>query len=134
MQAIAQDPRCAIVLEAPHRIAALFAVLGNLGERVVTIGREISKQFEEIASMPASQAAAWLVEKPKRSQGEFALLIHPLPSTQSSNEAETSRILALLLDELPVKTAAKLTAEITGQARNPLYELALRIKGDLPTP
>jgi len=40
------------------------------------------------------------------------------------------RVLRLLLAELPLKTAVKLSAEITGQARNTLYELALRLKKD----
>jgi 16S rRNA (cytidine1402-2'-O)-methyltransferase len=30
---------------------------------------------------------------------------------------------------LPLKTAVKLTADITGEPRNALYELALSIKG-----
>ena len=36
------------------------------------------------------------------------------------------RVLALLLSELPVKTAVKLAAEISGAPRNRLYELALQ--------
>jgi 16S rRNA (cytidine1402-2'-O)-methyltransferase len=37
-------------------------------------------------------------------------------------------VLELLLKELPVKTAVKLAAEITGGSRNELYDAALRIK------
>jgi 16S rRNA (cytidine1402-2'-O)-methyltransferase len=37
-------------------------------------------------------------------------------------------VLAILLQELPVKSAVKLAAEITGAARNELYEAALKIK------
>jgi 16S rRNA (cytidine1402-2'-O)-methyltransferase len=38
------------------------------------------------------------------------------------------RVLALLLAELPVKSAVKLAAEITGESRNELYDSALRMK------
>jgi peptide/nickel transport system permease protein len=38
-------------------------------------------------------------------------------------------LLDLLLAELPVKTAVRLCAEITGQPRNPLYEAALARRG-----
>jgi 16S rRNA (cytidine1402-2'-O)-methyltransferase len=37
-------------------------------------------------------------------------------------------MLDLLLAELPVKTAVKLAAEISGAPRNALYELALQKK------
>jgi 16S rRNA (cytidine1402-2'-O)-methyltransferase len=36
--------------------------------------------------------------------------------------------LQLLLAELPTKTAVKLAADITGEPRNALYELALSLK------
>jgi 16S rRNA (cytidine1402-2'-O)-methyltransferase len=42
--------------------------------------------------------------------------------------AEGERVLRLLLAELPVKTAVKLAAEITGAPRNTLYDMALRIR------
>jgi len=38
---------------------------------------------------------------------------------------ESQRILALLLQELPVKQAAALTAKITGAKKNRLYQRAL---------
>jgi len=40
--------------------------------------------------------------------------------------------LELLLTHLPVKTAVKLAADITGEPRNTLYELALSIKKSSP--
>ncbi|HAJ72752.1 MAG TPA: rRNA (cytidine-2'-O-)-methyltransferase, partial [Methylophilaceae bacterium] len=36
----------------------------------------------------------------------------------------------LLLAELPLKQAVKLAVEITGQKKNELYELALKLKDD----
>jgi len=43
-------------------------------------------------------------------------------------KGEGLRILQLLLPELPLKTAVKLTAEITGESKNQLYDQALNLK------
>ena len=41
---------------------------------------------------------------------------------------QDDRVLRLLLAELPLKTAVKLAADISGEARNALYERALALK------
>ncbi|BDR11638.1 ribosomal RNA small subunit methyltransferase I [Comamonas testosteroni] len=126
VQKLADQPRCTVLLEAPHRIIELAQALAMLGERRVTLAREITKQFEDIASMPASELAAWLQASPQRVKGEFAIVLHPVTVQQESGEAE--RVLKLLLAELPTKTAVKLAAEITGASRNTLYDRALELK------
>lgn len=124
---LAQDPRTLIVLEAPHRIADLAKALASLGDRLVTMGRELTKQFEDIATMPASELPGWLAQDTNRSRGEFAVLLHP-QVVQSNGNADAERVLALLLAELPTKTAVKLAADITGAPRNALYDTALAMK------
>ncbi len=124
------EPRAVILLEAPHRIEALAGALAALGERPLTMGRELTKQFEQIATMPAKQFADWLAQDKHRSSGEFALALHPQAASEST-AGEGEIILKLLLPELPTKTAVKLAAEISGEPRNALYELALQLKGTL---
>ncbi len=41
---------------------------------------------------------------------------------------EAERVLRLLLEDLPLKQAVKLAAEITAVKKNLLYEFALKIK------
>ena len=126
VQALAAEARSVVLLEAPHRIEALASALAVLGERKVTIGRELTKQFEEIATFRAQDFSAWLNEQPNRSRGEFVLVLHPGPvAEQPGNEL---RVLNLLLAELPLKTAVKLAADITGASRNTLYDTALKLK------
>ncbi len=126
VQKLAGESRCTVLLEAPHRIIDMAQALATLGSRPVTLAREITKQFEDIATMPASELAAWLQASPQRVKGEFAIVLHPVAVPQESGEAE--RVLKLLLAELPTKTAVKLAAEITGTGRNTLYERALELK------
>ena len=128
VQQLASEPRAVVLLEAPHRIEALAQALAVLGDRRVTVGRELTKQFEDIATLPAAVLARWLAADAHRTRGEFALVLHPRPEQAPDQLAEAERVLALLLAELPVKTAVRLAAEITGAPRNAVYERALALK------
>ncbi len=122
------DSRATVILEAPHRIEALARALAVLQGRLVTVGRELTKQFEEIATMPAQDFAAWLDAGPQRTRGEFALVLHAAAPHEGPDDS--TRVLKLLLAELPLKTAVKLTADITGAPRNELYDTALKLKNE----
>ena len=124
---IQQEPRAQVLLEAPHRIEALAQALQPLGTRRLTVGRELTKQFEEVVTLHAEALPAWLQASAHRTRGEFALVVHP-QAAATPDAAADDRVLRLLLTELPVKTAVRLAAEITGQARNALYEQALRLR------
>ena len=126
VQKLALETRCVVLLEAPHRIEATAAALAVLGDRPVTVGRELTKQFEEIATLAAGTLAAWFAADANRLRGEFVLLLHP--SEQAGSGELDMQVLKLLLEELPLKSAVKLAAEITGQSKNALYEAALALK------
>ncbi|PUE40560.1 16S rRNA (cytidine(1402)-2'-O)-methyltransferase [Limnohabitans sp. Bal53] len=126
VQHLAQESRAVVLLEAPHRIEALAQALAALGPRRVTLGRELTKQFEQIETLPAHDLSAWLAEKPERLRGEFVLVLHDAPVDATTGEG--LRVLQLLLPELPLKTAVKLAAEISGESKNTLYEQALALK------
>lgn len=134
--ALQSEVRAVVILEAPHRIEALARAMAPLGNRLVTIGRELTKQFEEIATVAAQDFAAWLVAGPQRTRGEFALVLHPPVTTTAESDTaisgENLKVLKLLLTELPLKTAVKLAAELTSAPRNELYEAALLLKNSAP--
>jgi len=126
VQTLAQESRAVVLLEAPHRIEALAQALSVLGERRITVGRELTKQFEQIETLAAQDLPAWLAEKPDRQRGEFVLVLHDAPVAAAASEGV--RVLQILLPELPLKTAVKLAAEITGESKNELYDKALALK------
>jgi 16S rRNA (cytidine1402-2'-O)-methyltransferase len=130
VQALAAEPRSVVLLEAPHRIEATAHALAGLGERQITVGRELTKQFEEIATVAATDFPAWLAAHPNRSRGEFVLVVHPLAA--STAVGQDLRVLKLLLAELPLKTAVKVAADITGDSKNSLYDAALALKNKAP--
>ena len=126
VQGLATEARAVVLLEAPHRIAALASALAGLGGRAITVGRELTKQFEEITTLAAAELPAWLAADANRQRGEFALVLHPL--TAAEDAPADTRVLELLLAHLPLKTAVKLATDITGVPRNVLYPLALALK------
>jgi len=131
IQDIGKEHRCQIILEAPHRILDLAKALSALEERVITVGRELTKQFESIKRLKAETLLAWLEEDSNRQKGEFCILIHPLPFEKDHREID-DKVLKLLLAHLPLKTAVDLTTQITGQAKKGLYAQALKLKAPSP--
>ena len=129
------EARAVVLLEAPHRIEALAQALSALGSRLITVGRELTKQFETVHTLPAHQLPAWFAEKADHVRGEFALVIHaldkPTQDTGVALDADSLRTLKLLLTELPLKTAVKLTSDITGASKNVVYDTALSLKKGL---
>jgi len=124
--ALASEVRAVVLLEAPHRIAATASALAALGQRRVTVARELTKQFEDIHTTTADAFGAWLAADNNHTRGEFVLVLHPAPNPEPAGP--DTRVLALLLAELPLKTAVRLAAEITNTPRNALYEAALALK------
>lgn len=121
-----------VFYEAPHRIVdmvdALCATLE--AERQVVFARELTKLFEEVHRCRLGDARTWLDADSNRQKGEFVILVEGAPPTTDENDAEAERILAILLEECPVKQAASLAAQITGKKKNALYERALQMKGE----
>ena len=76
-----------VLYEAPHRIAATLAdIHRELGDRVVAVGRELTKVHEELAVRPISH---WLAAPPP-AKGEFVLVLFPAAPNASSDPASAS--------------------------------------------
>jgi 16S rRNA (cytidine1402-2'-O)-methyltransferase len=56
------------------------------------------------------------------------LLLQGEPKDEALLDADSERVLRLLLEELPLKQAAALAAKITGHKKNELYQLALALQ------
>ncbi|WP_323002779.1 16S rRNA (cytidine(1402)-2'-O)-methyltransferase [Denitromonas sp.] len=129
LEALREGVDVTVFYEAPHRVRDslrdMAEVLGP--DRELVVARELTKRFEEIARLPLGEAQAWLDADANRERGEFVLLVSGAPPAEGL-DAEAERVLALLLAELPTRTAAKLAADITGQPKNALYQRALAIK------
>lgn len=132
LENLRHEPATVVLYEAPHRIVdtvtALAAIFGP--QRQVVLARELTKLFEEIHRCPLGEALAWLNADSHRQRGEFVVLLEGAPAAPEEGAAEAERILKILLAECPVKQAAALAAQITGQKKNALYERALQLKDE----
>lgn len=127
--ALAADPRTQVLFEAPHRIESLASGLAQAcANRRVTLCRELTKQFETVVTLNASDLPAWLAADANRLRGEFVLVLHALASAVVDEAQAHDRSLRILLAELPLKQAVALAAELTGEPRNALYARALALK------
>jgi 16S rRNA (cytidine1402-2'-O)-methyltransferase len=123
------EVRTLIFYEAPHRIlecvedfAAEFGA-----DRVATLARELTKNFETIKRLPLGRLAEFIKNDSNQQRGECVLIVSG-NREEPELDAKTSQVLDVLLAELPVKQAAGLAAKITGISKNKLYEQALLLK------
>lgn len=129
--ALAADPRTLIFYESPHRIlASLTDMVEVFGpQRRIVMAREISKTFETFLSGTTSAVRAQVEVDLDQQKGEIVVLVegYRAPEEVDGPSAEAQRVMQLLLDaQLPLKQAAGLAAEISGDKKNRLYDWALR--------
>ncbi len=126
LQAVIEDTRSLVFYESPRRVQdTVEAIARILGERQVVVCRELTKNFESIHGLPASEMLAWLGEDDNRCRGEIVLVVAGASKVDDELPAEAIRTLGLLVSELPLKKAAALTAEIHGVKKNALYKYGL---------
>jgi 16S rRNA (cytidine1402-2'-O)-methyltransferase len=127
---LARSEVVVVIYESPHRIAGTADDLAHaLGpDRVVVVGRELTKRFEQLHRCTAGELPAWLAADPDRRRGEFAIAFDAAPSERASAQAADAWLEALCA-ELPVRQAARIAARATGLRANDLYRRALALRG-----
>jgi 16S rRNA (cytidine1402-2'-O)-methyltransferase len=126
-------PYPVVFYEAPHRVLESVADLADVfgAHRRLAIARELTKLFESFHSCALGDAVDWLQADSNHQKGEFVLILSAADAVRARELSdETLRTLKLLLEELPLKQAVKLAAEISGQSKNKIYSAALTLKPD----
>ncbi|MGI2195992.1 16S rRNA (cytidine(1402)-2'-O)-methyltransferase [Shewanella baltica] len=123
-----EDPRTLIFYESPHRIehclTTMVEVLG--GDRHVVMAREVTKTFETFLSGPVSEVLAKVSTDLNQQKGEIVLMVHGYHlSDDEAIPTVAINTLKLLCEELPLKKAAAIAAQIHGLKKNALYKYGL---------
>jgi 16S rRNA (cytidine1402-2'-O)-methyltransferase len=127
LQAALAQPCPTVLFEAPHRIEALADRLAALAPtRPVTVCRELTKQFEQIDTLPAASCRPGSRPTPSAARASSPwCCMRPRRRRRARPAPEVERTLRVLTRDLPLKQAVALAAELTGAPRNALYEQAL---------
>ncbi len=123
------ETRTLIFYEAPHRILDLLKdaeeIFGK--DRTAVVAREITKMFETIHGATLAELLEWVKQDKNRERGEMVLLVEGAKIAEK-DFLEGERVLKILLEEIPLKQAVEITAKITGERKNSLYQTALLLK------
>jgi len=130
LRALAAETRTLVFYEAPHRLReALDDLAAEFGaDRPAAVARELTKKFETVYRGTLGTLAQQAAADGDMTRGEIALVVRGAEAETSADDAEAARVLAILLEEMPVSRAARVAALITGRARKELYERALRLR------
>lgn len=130
LEKLATESRTMIFYESPRRLQATLddmqSVFGT--DRVACLARELTKLHETIMTKPLAELQAWVASDSNQQRGECVVLVEGNHQQQDASEAEVNRVLSLLLDDLPVKRAAAITATLLSVSKNKAYEQALKLQ------
>ena len=129
LENIAEEDRTLIFYESTHRILDTLedmqSVLGE--ERYIVLAREITKTWETITGNTIKNLREWLLGDPNRTKGEMVLIVEGKPKSDNNDEIspQAMKALELIAEELPLKKAAAIVAELYGYKKNALYQFGL---------
>lgn len=128
LSALLDESRTLIFYESTHRILETLADMQTIfgSDRYIVMARELTKTWETIVGLPVAELIEWLKQDANRVKGEIVLIVEG--KSVPENEAISSqavRLLQLLADELPLKKAAGIVADVFSYKKNALYQYGL---------
>ncbi|MBQ10371.1 MAG: 16S rRNA (cytidine(1402)-2'-O)-methyltransferase [Planctomyces sp.] len=127
LEGLTESPNTLVVFEAPHRLkVTLRDILAVLGERDMSVCRELTKLYEEVFRGNASEALAHFSEP----RGEFVLVIRGVTPTAAASgptddqlEEAGQRLASLRKDGVRAKDAVAQVSDALGMTKNRVYQL-----------
>jgi 16S rRNA (cytidine1402-2'-O)-methyltransferase len=129
LESLQHETRTMIFYESPRRLLSSLNEIGQVMglDRKVCLARELTKLHETIITLPIAELIEWVGSDSNQQRGECVVLVDGAVVEESGDE-EVRRTLTVLLEDLPVKRAAAMTAKLLNVSKNKAYELALKIQ------
>lgn len=119
-----------VFYESPKRIVETLQDMALVfgGEREAAIAKELTKAFETVKTDTLDALLVWLQEDEHRQRGEFVVLVKGREALSGAIliDAKVLRAVELAREHMPLKKACALVSELTGVAKNQLYDAALK--------
>ncbi len=133
-EGLSHESRTMIFYESSHRVEACILDMADIfgADRPAVVARELTKLHETILHGTLGSLCEVLEQDPMQSKGEFVLIVSG--RSEKKGDAlgpDVERTLKLLMQELSLKQAASLTAKLTGEKKNRLYQYGLELQGDV---
>ncbi len=112
-----------------HSVATMLDVFG--ADKKVVLARELTKLYEQFFHGTLGDLHPWLIEDKMHQKGEFVIMLAATEVKKNKCDVMNStveQVLATLIDELPLKQAAKIAAKLTGISKNALYKQGLKLQ------
>jgi 16S rRNA (cytidine1402-2'-O)-methyltransferase len=138
LEQIRKDDRTLIFYEAPHKLRdTLKDLLEGLGNRRISLCRELTKVYEEIRRTTIEESILFYNKEENKPKGEFVLVVEGA-SLDTGEEAMTFeqavQLAQNLRDEgIPPSEAAKQAAKLSKQKKNDIYR-AMSVSGHSTAP
>jgi 16S rRNA (cytidine1402-2'-O)-methyltransferase len=131
LRALQAEQRTLIFYVSCHRIVDTLKDMRDIfgGDRQAVLARELTKTFETIHKSSLNELVEWVANDQNQQKGEIALLLEGAREQGDQEQQLLTRLLPVLVNELPVKQAATIASKVTGINKNELYKQALSLKG-----
>ncbi|MCO8108657.1 16S rRNA (cytidine(1402)-2'-O)-methyltransferase [Acinetobacter indicus] len=118
-----------IFYEAPHRILDSIKDMASIfgAERPVGFAREITKTFETIKKMTLGELVSFIEADHHQQKGEIVLVVGGATAEKDLEQEKLDQLLTRLLQDLSVKAASQLAADLTGIKKKVAYQRALEL-------
>jgi 16S rRNA (cytidine1402-2'-O)-methyltransferase len=118
-----------IIYEAPHRILECVKDMAEVfgADRPVGFAREITKTFETIKKMTLGELVEFIQNDSNQQKGEIVLVIGGATVEKDMEQEKLDQLLTRLLQDLSVKAASQLAADLTGIKKKIAYQRALEL-------
>ncbi|PTV50471.1 16S rRNA (cytidine(1402)-2'-O)-methyltransferase [Acinetobacter pittii] len=129
LEKLKNETQTLIFYEAPHRILECVKNMAEVfGEnRPVGFAREITKTFETIKKMTLKDLVSFIENDHNQEKGEIVLVIGGAPEKTDLEQEKLDELLKRLLQDLSVKAASQLAADLTGIKKKVAYQRALEL-------